>query len=206
MNYSQNSEQEAILKYFGDFKGTFLDCGSNDGVTLSNTRALAELGWCGVFIEPSPVAFSKLKSLYEKEKKGCFYLYNCAVGLNNGSDTLHDSGTLLKVGDTGLVSTLVKKETERFARTVQYSDVEVKVYRWKTLLNRLSIKKFEFVSIDCEGLDYDILIQMDLSAVRLLCIETNSSKELEAKILEYTSKFSLSNIIYRSAENIIIAR
>jgi FkbM family methyltransferase len=206
MNYSQSNEQEAILKYFGDFVGTFLDLGSNDGVTLSNTRALAELGWCGCFVEPSPVAFSKLKSLYEKEKKGCFYLYNCAVGLTNGTATLHDSGTLLKVGDTGLVSTLVKKETERFSRTVQYSDVEVKVYRWKTLLNRLSIKKFDFLSVDCEGLDHDILIQIDLKDVKLLCIEVNGNKELEAKILEYTSKFGMSNVIYRSAENVIIAR
>jgi FkbM family methyltransferase len=203
MNYSQNKEQEAILNYFGDFKGTFLDLGSNDGQTLSNTRALAELGWCGCLVEPSPVAFSKLKALYEKEKKGCFYLYNCAVGLHNGSSTLHDSGTLLKSGDSGLVSTLVKKETERFSKTVSYADVEVKVYRWKTLLNRLSIKKFDFMSIDCEGMDLDILKQMDLSEVKCLCIEWNGVQILKTDFDRIMEGFK---IIYTSGENLIYAR
>jgi FkbM family methyltransferase len=53
-NYSQNDEQEVILKYFGDFKGRFLDIGAYNGVDLSNTWALLELGWQGTFIEPNP--------------------------------------------------------------------------------------------------------------------------------------------------------
>lgn len=205
MNYSQNLEQEAIIKYFGDYKGTFLDLGSNDGVTLSNTRALAELGWCGVLVEPSPQAFPKLKKLYEEEKKGCFYLYNCAIGKHNGKGVLHDSGELLKTGDRALVSTMVKKETERFSKVVPYDEVEVKVYRWKTFFNRLTIKKFDFVSIDCEGLDIDILKQMDLNAleVKCLCIEFNGNQTLKGEIDKIMEGFK---IIYTSGENLIYAR
>jgi len=55
--YSQNLEQNYILEYFKDRRGTFIDIGANDGLTLSNTRALVELGWRGVFVEPSPMAF-----------------------------------------------------------------------------------------------------------------------------------------------------
>lgn len=201
-NYSQSQEQAAILKYFGDFRGTFLDLGANDGQTLSNTRALAELGWCGCLVEPSPVPFSKLKKLYEDQKKGCFYLYNCAVGIFNGRTVLHDSGTLLNTGDSGLVSTLVKAETDRF-KSVKYDDVEVKVYRWKTLFNRLSIKKFEFVSIDVEGMDADVLEQMDVSEVKCLCIEWNGKKELKERFDKHMEGFK---IIYTSGENLIYAR
>lgn len=202
MNYSQNQEQEAIIKYFGDYKGTFLDLGSNDGLTLSNTRALAELGWCGVLVEPSPQAFPKLKKLYEEEKKGCFYLYNCAIGNHNGNGVLHDSGELLKTGDRALVSTMVKKETERFSKVVPYDEVEVKVYRWKTFYNRLTIKKFDFVSIDCEGLDLDILKQMDVKAleVKCLCIEFNGNQTLKDEIDKIMEGFK---IIYTSGENLI---
>lgn len=205
MNYSQNQEQEAILKHFGDYKGTFLDLGANDGFTLSNTRALAELGWCGVLVEPSPQAFPKLKKLYEEEKKGCFYLYNCAIGNNNGKGVLHDSGELLKTGDRALVSTMVKKETERFSKVVPYDEVEVKVYRWKTFYNRLTIKKFDFVSIDCEGLDLDILKQMDINAleVKCLCIEFNGNQTLKGEIDKIMEGFK---IIYTSGENLIYAR
>ncbi len=204
-SYSQNKEQEHILNYFGDFKGTFLDLGCNDGQTLSNTRALAELGWCGVLVDASPQVFPKLKKLYESEKKGCFYLYNCAIGSHNGNGTLYDSGELLKVGDRGLVSTLVEGEKKRFEKVLTYNDVEVKVYRWKTFLNRLTIKTFDFVSIDIEGKDLDVLKQMDIEAlgVKCLCIEFNGNQEVKAEIDKIMTGFK---IIYTSGENLLYAR
>jgi FkbM family methyltransferase len=202
-NYSQNQEQEAILKYFGDFKGTFIDIGANDGQTLSNTRALAELGWCGCLVEPSPVAFQRLKQLYEAEKKGCFYLYNCAIGTHNGKGILHDSGELLKTGDRALVSTLVPDEKKRFDKVVPYEEVEVKVYRWKTFFNRLTIKKFDFISLDAEGLDAEILQQIDLTDTKLVCVEWNGHEELKTK---FNIKMQGFKIIYTSGENLIYAR
>lgn len=203
VNYSQNKEQEAILNYFGDFKGTFLSLGENDGETLSNVRALALNGWCGIMVEPAPTAFGKLKALYEDNKKGCFYLYNVAIGNHNGKGKLFDSGTLLKSGDTSLVSTLIEEETKRFKSTVSYAPVEVKVYKWKTFLNRLYIKKFDFVSVDCEGFDADILEQMDVSEVKCLCIEWNGVQALKERFIKKMEGFK---IIYTSGENLIFAR
>lgn len=202
-NYSQNAEQAAILNYFGEFKGSFLSIGENDGQTLSNVRALAESGWCGVMVEPAPIAFAKLKQLYGDTKKGCFYLYDCAIGLHNGKTTLHDSGSLLKTGDTSLVSTIVEEETKRFSSVLSYTPVEVNVFKWKTFLNRLKIKKFDFMSIDCEGVDADILDQMDVTEVRCLCIEWNGHENLKER---FSKKMDGFKIIYTSAENLIFAR
>lgn len=202
-NYSQNQEQSAILNYFGDFKGTFLSIGENDGQTLSNVRALAELGWCGVMVEPAPIAFAKLKQLYSSSTKGCFYLYDCAIGPKNGTATLWDSGALLKTGDTSLVSTLNPEEKKRFESVLNYTPVEVKVYKWKTFLNRLTIKKFDFVNIDCEGVDEAILEQMDVSEVKCLCIEWNGHQYLKDK---FSQKMEGFKIIYTSGENLIFAR
>jgi FkbM family methyltransferase len=203
MNYSQNNEQEVILNYFKGEKGTFLDLGANDGITLSNTRALFENGWCGILVEPSPRAARKLKELYAGSKKGCVYIYECAIGINNGKATLHESGELLKKGDVALVSSLVKAETKRFSKTVKYEDVEVSVYRWKTFLNRLYIKKFDFISIDVEGLEIEILEQMDLSEVNLICVETNGDLDKKSRLEVMLPDFK---IIYTSAENLIFAR
>lgn len=202
-NYSQNQEQQHILNYFGDFKGAFLSVGENDGQTLSNVRALAELGWCGVMVEPAPLAYAKLKQLYSKEKKGCFYTYNCAIGDHNGKGTLFDSGTLLKSGDTSLVSTLIAEEKKRFESVLSYTPVEVDVYKWKTFLNRLTIKKFDFVSIDAEGFDMSILEQMDITDVKCLCIEFNGHETLKQRFTEIMQGFK---IIYTSAENLLFAR
>lgn len=202
--YSQNEEEKHILNYFADHKGTFLSIGENDGETLSNVRALALKDWCGVMVEPSPKVFHKLKSLYE-QTQGCFYTYNCAIGINNGKAILHDSGELLKKGDKALVSTIVPDEMKRFQSVLSYDPVEVKVFRWKTFLNRLTLKQFDFVSIDCEGLDLEILKQMNLEelGVKCLCIEHNGNQELKSEFDKIMTGY---RIIYTSGENLIYAR
>lgn len=199
--YSQNSEQEVILKYFQGKTGTFIDIGSNDGITFSNTRALAERGWKGVLVEPSPKAFAKLKELYNGHKG--FYLYPYALGSHNGKAMLQESGPLCSAADVGLVSTFHSHEMDRFKRTVKYEPVEVKVFKWKTFLNRLTIKEFDMISMDCEGNELSILPDMDLSKTSLICLEWNSKPELKAEYEKYLAGFKL---IYTSGENLIYAR
>jgi FkbM family methyltransferase len=201
MGHSQNQEEQVILDYFKDFTGTFIDIGANDGSTFSNTRTLAVLGWKGVLVEPSPKAFEKLKSLYNGHKG--FYLYQFAISNHNGKAMLQESGPLCSASDVGLVSTFHTHEKARFDKSVNYSAVEVKTYRWKTFLNRLRIKEFDMVSMDCEGDELNILPEMDLSKVRLICIEWNSKPELKAEYEKYLDGFKL---IYTSGENLIYAR
>jgi len=200
--YSQNNEEQIILDYFKGQTGTFLDCGSNDGITFSNTYALSKLGWCGVLIEPSPRAFAKLKQCYE-DTKGCFYLYNYAIGTTNGKVTLFESGELVHTGDVGLVSTLIEKETDRFKRTVKYEPITVDCYRWKTAMNRWKMKKFDFISIDIEGLELEVLEQIDLTDTKLICVETNGDLTKKAKLNSMLLDFK---VIYTSPENLIYAR
>lgn len=204
MKYSQSNEEEVILKYFEGRTGTFLDIGANDGITFSNTRALAERGWKGVLVEPSPKAFEILEMRYEGHKG--FYIYPFAIGSHNGKAMLQESGPLCSPNDIGLVSTFHNHEMDRFKRTVKYSPVEVKVFKWKTFLNRLTIKEFDFISADCEGAEMDFLPDMDLSKTQLICLEHNSKDDLKRAYLEVTSKFGLDKIIYESGENIIISR
>lgn len=199
--YSQNNEEQIILDYFKDFTGAFLDIGANDGETFSNTRALAERGWKGVLVEPSPKAFEKLKSLYDGHKG--FYLYPFAISDHNGKKMLQVSGPLCSAADTGLVSTFHDHEKARFSKSVEYSPVEVKTFRWKTFLNRLRIKSFDMVSLDVEGDELNILPEMDLTETQLIVIEWNSKPELKTEYEKYLEGF---NLIYTSAENLIYTR
>ena len=201
MYKSQNEEEKYILEYFNGQTGSFLDIGSNDGITFSNTRALAERGWKGVLVEPSPKAFEKLKALYEGHKG--FYLYPYAIGGHNGKAMLQESGPLCSANDIGLVSTFVPSEMDRFKKSVSYNAVEVKVFKWKTFLNRLTIKYFDFVSMDCEGFELEILPDMDLSTVKCICLEWNGKPELKTEYEKYLAGF---NLIYTSPENLIYAR
>lgn len=58
--YSQLDEERVIVEWFKDRVGKYLDIGAWDGVQMSNTRRLAELGWSGVLVEPGAKNFSAL--------------------------------------------------------------------------------------------------------------------------------------------------
>lgn len=65
-DYSQSNEQEMILAW-ADRRpnmGRFLDIGAADGVTASNTRALANRGWAGVCVEAAAWGLDALAELY----------------------------------------------------------------------------------------------------------------------------------------------
>ena len=53
----------------------FLEVGANDGVLFSNTLELEDLGWDGILIEPSLVAFKALEA-----RRKCSHKFQCAIG------------------------------------------------------------------------------------------------------------------------------
>ena len=197
--YSQNKEEQVILDYFGFIQGTFADIGANDGVTFSNTKMLAERGWKGILLEPSPKAYAKLKEIY----KGIdgVYTYPFAIGDHNGTAILNESASLINSHDVALVSTFKEEEMQRFRSITSYTPVEVKVFRWKTFLNRVKYKTFDFISIDAEGLDLDILRQIDLSNTRMVCVEWNGKQKDE-----FMAACSGFRLIHENGENLIFAR
>lgn len=199
--YTQNKEEEVILNYFKDHVGTFISLGENDGITFSNVRALAERGWTGVMVEPDPEAFARLERLYEGHKG--LYTYNYAISDKNGKGFLQKSDSLLKNGDTGLVSTFNPSEMTRFRGAVNYTPTEVQIYTWGTARNRWAIRSFDFISIDIEGDELRVLPSIDLSETKLICIEFNGREDLKTQYEQYLEGFKL---LYTSAENLIYGR
>ena len=64
-SYSQRGEDEVIVKVCQDApRKRFLDIGAFHPLKFSNTRALYEMGWGGVMIEPSPGPLRDLLSAY----------------------------------------------------------------------------------------------------------------------------------------------
>ncbi len=193
-NYSQHSEQDHILKYFGD-SGVFLDIGAYNPELFSNVRALYERGWKGVCIEPSKGCYPALAEFYKDTE---VEVYNCAIGKETGIFDLDDSG-----GDA-LSSTdpdHVKKWTENY--DVTFTKVPTQFYTLKDLLEKSKYKQFNFVSIDVENdrLGIDILKQIDLYSVGMICLECSYRYRKEVK--SYMSGWKE---IYNNAENIILCR
>lgn len=208
-DYSQNGEGAIIAKYFGDFRGCVLDVGANDGILLSNSRALVELGWQAVLVEPAETAFQKLMAnnlVYSSGKmlegfagtladfhamisgglvvapNGRVKLVNAAITLQDGPLDFYSSGTHLKKGDTDLLSTTHPEEIARWKKSGEvFTKTVVRGITFDTLMRETGVRHYDFISIDAEGADWDIVRQIDLTAVgcRMLCVEVNARGDAE---------------------------
>lgn len=199
-DYSQNGEQAIILNYFKEKNGCFLSIGENDGQTLSNVRALALSGWTGTCVEPATEAFSKLQELYVDTPIECF---NVAIGTENGRIAFYDMGTHLGKEDTSLLSTINKKEIDRWKGTVEFRETECTSWTFETLEQNSLYLTYDFISIDAEGMDYEILKQIPLTDVKMVCVEYNGKDE--EKYVRYCEKYGL-KVLHKNFENLIFAR
>ena len=203
MVYSQNNEQQLIINYFGNEIGSCCSVGENDGKTLSNVLACIERGWSAVLIEPSKTAFNKMFELHKGNKKvECF---NVAITETAGFVTLYESGSHLGTGDTALLSSLKKEETEQWKKET-FTPVEVQGMPLKEVLAlSKNYKKapFDLISIDVEGFDFEVMTQFDLRTVRMIIVETNSKDD--AKFISYCQDFGF-KLYHKNFQNLIFVK
>ncbi|WP_342333239.1 FkbM family methyltransferase [Pedobacter sp. FW305-3-2-15-E-R2A2] len=201
---SQNNETEIVLKYFNGRKGTVLEIGANDGITFSNSYDLIQRGWSAILVEPSSV-FEDLKNLYRNHPQ--VSLQNIAIGTEEGRLKFYESGAHIKDGvDRALVSTAVEEELEK-RKDVDFRVTEVPVTTFESFRKDYAQTNFDYISIDVEGMDLQVLSQIDLNEVGCdcLCIEYNMNTQLANQFILYCRQFGLKEH-YVNLENIIFVR
>ena len=198
--YSQRDEEKHILFHTPD-KGRFLDIGAYHPYKFSNTRALYENQWEGVYVEPSPQLMSVFEEEYSGEKG--IHLYAKCVGDKDGNVIFHDSG-----GDA--VGTTVKEEAHKWkAQGAKFTQITVPMVTVRTMIAEfISLgygTKFDFINIDTEGNVLDILKQFDFDFMKTkcLCVEWNSQNIGEYHQHVMNQGFSL---VHKTPENLIYAR
>ena len=169
-----NTNPELKNKIHGifDYKlnGFFVDIGAHDGISLSNTKFLEDIGWGGVCIEPHPNVYKKL---IQNRKCECF---NCALWKE---DTIVDFLSLS--GYTEMLSGIYNSYDKRHYSRIQG---ELSSYGGQSEIIKIDAKKFEsivteknidFLSIDTEGSELEILDTIDFNKfnIKVICIENN---------------------------------
>ena len=208
INYSQNNEQLHIIRLLKEkTNGVFLDIGSNDGITLSNTYALAKYyGWVGLLVEASPKAYDRLLQTYGlAEFNNREFDFQCtAIGKHDGRIPFYESGEHLRKGDVGLLSTSMKEELKRW-HDMEFEEIEVPVTTVKTMLERSRHSKFDLLSLDVEGAELDILPQIDFAAlqIKVACIEWNSKHKEAYNAIMLPQGYHL---VHSNAENLIYVK
>jgi len=187
-SYSQCGEDLIIDFIFGTLKiekPTYLDIGAHHPYYLSNS-AFFYLKQCkGVSVEPDPSLFKVIK----KERPNEITL-NVGVGINAGE--FAD----FYIMNVPTLNTFSKTEADRYST---YPDKHIKEVVKLPLLtvNEIIEKNFNnktpnFVSVDVEGMDMEIIKSFDFKKYRpeVFCIETltyteNNTEEKLNNIIDY---------------------
>ena len=203
MSYSQNDEEAHILAHFaGRASGRFLDIGAHDGVVFSNTRALAELGWTGTLVEPSPAPFVKLMNNYWGR---------------NGMNLAHvaivpDRSRILAMADSrgDFVSTFDKAHEKLWAAPgadgregIKFQEIFVYGLTFSDLF-RTFPGPYQFVNLDVEGINVELFRELPLRelGVELICIE----HEGRIRAIEARAEAQGFKNIHANHENVLLAK
>lgn len=165
-SYSLDREDIFIDKILGyKKKGFYIDVGAYDPVRVSNTKRFYDRGWSGINIEPS------------KENHKKFVLHRKRdINLNLGVGNKNSQMKFYKfIPDT--LSTFSIKEKSKYEKLGhRFLDTEiVNVKKLNYILNKYcQNKKVDFLSVDTEGYDFEVLKSNDWKKFRpkVICIET----------------------------------
>lgn len=183
-SFSQNYEDLIAAYLLNKYKFQypiekfFVEIGAFDGITYSTTKYFEDsFNFNGIAIEASPGNYEKLK----KNRK-------CVV-LNYAVDCV--SGEPKKLKEDGVYSKFVESEEEsNFTKVMTKSVLEI-FEEFNCPLN------IDFVSIDTEGNEYEILKGIDLEKynIKILCIETNFDIEKSKVIKTHLSKYGYQKVL-----------
>lgn len=184
--YSQLGEDFFIYRNFINKErkdGMYIELGACDGILFSNTLFFEkELKFHGILIEPVKKFFIKL--LQNRYYNLC---YNCAI-----STQKEDIEILIN----GAVSGIKKHMKDTFVQSWHKHSLvkKVKTTTLSKLLKEHAIKYVDFMSLDVEGGELDVLQTIDFQAtpMYLICIELdnhNETKNIECRKLLKTNGF-----------------
>ena len=176
-SYSQKGEDLVIYNFFKhERKGFYIDIGAYHPKMNSNTKFFYDKGWYGINIEPNP---AKIR-LFSKTRKR-------DINLNVGVGVVTRKMVFYKFEADGL-STFSKKEADSLLK-IGYKlrkKIKIQMYRLEDIMRKYVKSDIDFMSVDTEGLDLDVLRSNNWEQYRpkLLCIETLDFIDLLTSIKE----------------------
>lgn len=170
---------------FSDEELFYVDIGANDGLIVSNTAHFdLNLGWKGICVEPHPRSFSEL----QKNRPNSINLNYCITDSEGEVDFLSISGYAEML--SGIKNFYSEDHLKRIDSEIKKHGGEKQIIKivskplWK-VLKKYDVKKIDYLSIDTEGSEFEILngIDFDQVDIRVISTENSSNKEIN-KLLQ----------------------
>lgn len=151
-SYGQFGEDAIVQSVLKSVKGFYVDVGAFHPILYSNTYALYRRGWSGVAIDPNPLAEKLFKIFRPRDR-----FFRCGVG-QKGLQTYF---TYNEAGYNTFSKTEAA-ERSRIKRLCLLGSYATPVEPLAELVAR-GITKIDFLNIDAEGMDLEIIKTHDWS-------------------------------------------
>ena len=150
---ASDHEMRLVAAFFGNMKGYFVEVGANDPQERSQTWHLEQAGWSGILIEPQPDLAAKLRA----SRKAKVFEVACSSPENAGRELpFHMAGPL---------STLDRRHMAPGAAPERVINVPIRTLD-SILVEATTPTKFDFLSIDVEGHEIEVLRGFDIARWR----------------------------------------
>ena len=190
-----------ILPYLKDIKnGFFVEAGALDGLFMSNTKALEDMGWNGLLIEPSAQAVEKCKQNRKCLVEECALVSKDYVGDTVTGDFFFDG----RDGGLGAWSSITRRHYDVYDSNRNLVDKIVYAHTLENIFKKHGIKKVDFLSLDVEGYELEALkgINFDDVDITYILTEINldeySLRDVNALLKDYENLGCLSGFNYKT--------
>lgn len=155
-SYSQFGQDNWVLSYFKT--GKFVEVGFHDGISMSNTYLLELNGWNGIGIDPFPKNFTFRKNTIIEQ--AC--VFNKEIDIEF---------TLAKESSWSGISSSLDNNHKNHSWITSGQKIMIKSYRLEYFLQKYSFpKRIEYLSIDTEGSELEILSSFSFDKYLFGCI------------------------------------
>lgn len=194
--YSQYNQDEYIYNNFfknKKDKGFFLEIGADDGIRFSNCKFFEEtLNWDGIAIEAREQAYNKL---IKNRKCNCIHAVLSDIEENTTFLDIKGYG----LGLSGLINKYDKRHVVRINNDIKninnegHDIINVKTEKLNNILDKYNVTNIDFLSIDTEGSEIDILKTLDFNKynINVITIEDNYN---DSKLMDFFIKNNYSLI------------
>jgi FkbM family methyltransferase len=180
MDKSQHKESQYIASFIRNKKikcpKTFIDIGSADGITISNSYFFIKNGWNAVLTDPLPKYYKHSINIHKDNKN--VQVFDNAISMTDGIVYFNEADTHSKIHHKG---------------------IEVESISYDNLLKKSGYinKEIGILSIDVEGFEMSILTQVlhTKNLPYFIITESNTPIERSLQIDLLNIKYDLINVL-----------
>jgi len=186
--------------------GVFMDIGAHNGIDYSNTYFFEKnLGWKGICVEPIPDIYQQLR-----KNRNCICVEGCVndkVGVARFLQVNSNNGEFLTML-SGIVEKFDARQLKRIALETSngkgsVEEIEVKCYSVNDLLVSHGFSHVDYLSLDTEGSELDILKSIDYDAFTIDVIDVENNFH-ESKFEDFLKTKGYKKLTELSGDDIYI--